>query len=321
MNGKLHMDKIGTSSTRLPEVQDNKPGHYIATLTVILLPFVGLAIALPLAWFQGWLYTSDIVMMVLLHLIAAGGITIGFHRLLTHRSFATKSWLRSLFAAAGSLAVEGTPVNWVADHRCHHDFTDVPGDPHSPHVGFEKGGFKAAFRGAWHAHWGWLLGTGQAPVDRYANDLLRDAAVMRINRLFPWFVGSIFVVPMVLGFVVNGFKWQAALTGLLWAGVVRMGITHHITWSVNSICHMFGKRPYELEDKSTNNWLLAVPTLGEAWHHNHHAFPTSARHGLTKGQIDVSWWCIKLLEKLHLAWDIHVPTPQQIKSKEKLRPA
>lgn len=313
MSGETNIDNADTSEV---EVETNSPGHYIATLAIILLPFIGLLIALPLAWFQGWLYTSDLVMLVSFHLIAATGITVGFHRLLTHRSFETNDWVRGLLTIAGSMAIEGTPTNWVADHRKHHSFTDIEGDPHSPHVGYEGGGFKAAFAGAWHAHWGWLLGTGQAPVKQYAPDLLKNRVVMAIDRQFPWFILLVLVGPMFIGFVVNGFKWQAALTALLWAGFVRIGMTHHITWSVNSICHMFGKRPFKTEDKSTNNWLLAIPTLGESWHHNHHAFPTSARHGLMKGQIDVSWWFIKLLEKLRLVWNIKTPTPEQLKKKQ-----
>jgi len=316
MSGEMHGDNaVASNGVVLPGVEENKPGHYGATLTIIILPFVGLSIAIALAWWQGWFYWSDLAMLIGIHLVAAAGITIGFHRLLTHRSFETKPWVRAMFTIAGSLAIEGKPINWVADHRKHHAFTDVEGDPHSPHVGYDDGSWRGAWRGFWHAHVGWLLSTGQAPADRYAKDLLKDKTVMKISDRFGLFVILVIVSPAIIGFLVNGLKWQAAVTGLLWAGIVRIGLTHHITWSVNSVCHMFGKRPFELDDQSTNNWALAVPTLGESWHHNHHAFPTSARHGLLKGQIDISHRIIKIFEMLGLVWDVKQPSPEEIQKR------
>lgn len=292
----------------IPDLDATSRAHHIGTLAVITLPFIAFLIAIALLWETTLVGASDLVLLVAMHVVAGLGITVGFHRLLTHRSFETKPWVRALLTAAGSLAIEGRPSHWVADHRRHHAYADEEGDPHSPHVGHghEGPGFWNAVRGAWHAHIGWFLADGQTPASRFAPDVLKDRVVMAIDRQFPWFVLLALVIPGVLGFVLTGGSWVGALTGAFWGGAVRIFVTHHITWSVNSICHMFGRRPFETSDKSTNNWVLALPTLGEAWHHNHHAFPTSAFHGLRRWQkaMDPSGWVIWWLEKTGLAWDV-----------------
>ncbi len=297
-------------------VEPNKPGHKVATLLVIILPFVALFIAIVLLWERG-VGVVDLALMFAMYVFTGLGITVGFHRMLTHRSFEAKPWVRGLLTVAGSLAVEGTPTAWVADHRRHHAYSDEEGDPHSPHVG-RKDTLLGMLSGLWHAHIGWLVSEGPSSVARYCPDLLKDRVVMRIDRAFPWMIVASLVFPALIGFAVTGSVW-GAVTAFIWAGAVRMFITHHVTWSVNSICHMFGRRPFETEasDKSTNNWLLALPTFGEAWHHNHHTFPLSAFHGLRRWQkaLDPSGWVIWTLEKTGLAWDVRRVTPAQLEAK------
>jgi stearoyl-CoA desaturase (delta-9 desaturase) len=308
----------------LPELEGTSRAHMVGTLLVVTLPFIAFLIAIVLLWETRAVGAVDIGLLVLMHIVAGLGITVGFHRMLTHRSFETKPWVRGIFTAAGSLAIEGRPVHWVADHRRHHAFSDEAGDPHSPHVddkGEDYEGFWGAVRGAWHAHIGWFFAEGQTPATRFAPDLLKDRVVMRIDRQFGWFVVLALVIPGVLGLLLTGGSWWGALTGMFWGGAVRIFITHHVTWSVNSICHMFGRRPFESGDLSTNNWLLAIPTFGEAWHHNHHAFPTSAFHGLRRWQkaLDPSGWVVWSLEKTGLAWNVRRVSDAQMAAK--LKPA
>ncbi|MFY9489077.1 MAG: acyl-CoA desaturase [Solirubrobacterales bacterium] len=297
------------------EIEPTSTAHKIGTITVIALPFVAFVIAVVMLW-ETAVDTHDLALLIGMHVVAGLGITVGFHRLLTHRSFETKPWVRGLLTAAGSLAIEGRPTHWVADHRRHHAYADDVGDPHSPHVG-NGDGFWGGVRGAWHAHVGWLLEEGQTPVKRYAPDLLKDRVVMAIDKQFPWFIVLALVIPGVLGFLLTGGSWWGAVTGAFWGGAVRMFMTHHITWSVNSICHMFGRRPFQSKDRATNNWLLAIPTLGEAWHHNHHVFPTSAFHGLRRWQkaMDPSGWLVWTLEKTGLAWNVKRVSREQMAAK------
>ncbi len=310
------------SQNALPELEATSRAHMIGTLLVVTLPFIAFLVAVVLLWETRAVGAVDISLLVFMHVVAGLGITVGFHRMLTHRSFETGPWVRGAFTAFGSLAIEGRPVHWVADHRRHHAYSDEPGDPHSPHVddhGEEYEGFWGALRGAWHAHMGWFFADGQTPAARFAPDLLKDRVVMAIDRRFGWFVVLSLVIPGVLGFVLTGGSWLGALTGAFWGGAVRIFITHHVTWSVNSICHMFGRRPFDSDDKSTNNWLLAIPTLGEAWHHNHHAFPTSAFHGLRRWQkaMDPSGWVVWSLEKTGLAWNVKRVSETQMQAKLK----
>lgn len=300
------------------EVEPNGLGHTIATLTVIIAPFIALLVAIVLLWERA-VHTTDLVLMFVMYVGTGLGITVGFHRMLTHRSFQAKPWVRGFLTVAGALAVEGSPTSWVADHRRHHAFADEEGDPHSPHVGFAKN-FWGVIKGFWHAHIGWLITEGSSSVKRYCPDLLKDKIVMRVDKAFPWMIVATLVVPALLGLLITG-SWWGALTAFVWAGGVRMFLTHHVTWSINSICHMIGRRPFNSQksDKSTNNWLLALPTFGEAWHHNHHTFPLSAFHGLRRWQkaLDPSGWVIWTLEKLGLAWDVKRISPAQLEAKMK----
>jgi len=231
------------------------------------------------------------------------GVTVGFHRLFTHRSFSTTPWLRFTFAVLGSAAIEGPVISWVADHRKHHAFSDQPGDPHSPHVD-HGGGWRGALRGLAHAHVGWLfIHTQRGNRRRYAPDLIADPVVSFVDRTFVlWALGGM-LAAFGLGWLIGG-TLTSALTGLLWGGAVRILLLHHATFSINSLCHFFGRRPFATGDESRNLAWLAPLAFGEAWHNNHHAFPTSARHGLGRWQIDPSAWLITALERCRLAWDV-----------------
>jgi stearoyl-CoA desaturase (Delta-9 desaturase) len=235
-------------------------------------------------------------------------VTVGFHRLFTHRSFKTRRAVRGVLAVLGSVAIEGPVISWVADHRKHHAFSDRPGDPHSPHVDHGHG-LKGALKGLLHAHVGWLfIHTHRGNKQRYAPDLIADPLIRWIDRTFVLWVTAGLLVPFGLGYLIGG-TWQAALTGLLWGGAVRMLVVHHVTYSINSLCHFFGRRGYDTPDESRNLAWLALPSFGEAWHNNHHAFPTSAVHGLGRWQVDPSALVIRALERLGLAWDVVRPDP------------
>jgi len=276
-----------------------------ANIAAVIVPFVAVLAAIPLLWNQlvGW---TDIGIMVGVYLATAFGITIGFHRLLTHRAFETYRPIKHLFAILGSMAVQGPVIGWVADHRKHHAHTDEEGDPHSPHVGDGNG-----LRGLWHAHVGWLFEhNGVADAKRYAPDLLEDPGMRFISRHFLWWVGLSLALPFALGYAIGG-TLEAALLAFFWGGLVRIFFVHHVTWSINSICHFFGTRRFETNDQSTNVAWLAVPSLGEAWHHNHHAFPRAAVQGMRWWEIDISGLTIRALEKVGLAWNVITISPER----------
>jgi len=275
----------------------------------VILPFAAFAAAVPLLWnsFIGW---SDVAIFAVIYFATAFGVTIGFHRLFTHRAFETYRPIKYLFAVLGSMSVQGPVIGWVADHRKHHAFTDEEGDPHSPHVA-HGGGLIGNLKGLYHAHVGWLFEKhGMADAKRFAPELLEDKGMRFINRHFIWIVALSLAIPFALGFAVTG-ALAGALTALFWAGFVRIFLVHHVTWSINSICHFFGRRRFDLEDQSTNVAWLAIPSLGEAWHHNHHAFPRSAAHGLRRREIDLSALMITAMEKVGLAWNVVRITPER----------
>ncbi|MFZ0040452.1 MAG: fatty acid desaturase [Solirubrobacteraceae bacterium] len=277
-----------------------------ANLLGVVVPFLGVIAAVILLWNRA-VDLGDLAILLVMYLITAVGVTVGYHRLLTHRAFATYPWLERMFAIMGSLSVQGSVMDWVADHRKHHANTDREGDPHSPHVGHGSG-----LAGLWHAHVGWLLETqGQADWKRYATELYEDPAMRRIGRNFPLLAFLSLLVPTVAGFVVHGFTLDGALRGLVWGGLVRIFFVHHITWSVNSVCHFFGSRRFDVDDHSTNVGWLAVLSLGESWHHNHHAFPRSAYHGLRWWEIDPSGLIIAGMQRIGLAWNVVRITPER----------
>ena len=281
----------------------------ILTGTITVVPFLALIAVAVQAWNDS-LHWSDIVVFVVMYLATAFGITIGFHRLLTHRSFETSRPVKALFAILGSAAIEGPVISWVADHRKHHAFTDREGDPHSPHVDHGHG-LKGALKGLFHAHVGWLfIHTQRAAKDRYARDLIDDPIIAWVSRTFFLWAAVGLLVPFGLGWALGG-SVGAGLTGLLWGGAVRMLVLHHVTYSINSLCHVFGSRRYDTDDESRNLLWLAPLAMGENFHNNHHAFPTSARHGLGKHQWDVSAAVIGLMERLGLVWNVKRPSAEQ----------
>ncbi len=291
----------------------NETSERVVRALVVALPPAALVAAGWLAW-GGTLRWHDLVVLAITYTLTGLGVTVGFHRLLTHRSFKTTRTLRAVLAVLGSTTVEGPVIEWVATHRRHHCYSDQPGDPHSPHT--EQGsGWRGALRGLAHAHIGWMFrGKDMANPRRYASDLLADRDMRFISRTFPLWVVVGLTIPFGLGVALTG-SIEGGLTGLLWGGAVRILLLHHATFSINSLCHFFGRRPFATGDESRNLAWLAPIALGEAWHNNHHAFPTSARHGLGRWQIDPSAWLITGLERCHLAWDVVriSPTRQQAK--------
>jgi stearoyl-CoA desaturase (Delta-9 desaturase) len=274
-------------------------------LLAVVIPFVAFIVAVVLLWGNGvgW---HDLALFAAMYFLTGFGVTVGFHRLLTHRSFATSKPVEYLFAVMGSMSVQGPVISWVSDHRKHHAHADEDGDPHSPHVGAGSG-----LRGLIHAHMGWLVSEqGIARKRKYAADLMDDGGMRRINRAFPWLVVLGLAIPALAGYLITG-RLTGALTGLLWGGLVRVFFVHHVTWSINSVCHFFGRRRFDIEDHSTNVFWLALPTLGEAWHHNHHAFPRSAFHGLDRRELDPSAWLIRAMEKVGLVWNVVRIAPER----------
>lgn len=284
------------------------------TITAVVVPFLGFIAAIVLLW-GGAVDALDLGIFLVMYVFTAFGVTTGYHRLLTHRSFETKPWIRALFAIAGSMSLQGAPIHWVADHRKHHDFSDQQGDPHSPHT-HGRPGWRGVLGGWWHSHMGWLFSRDErASASRYARDLKNDPAIVWVDRWFFAWVLLGLAIPFALGFALSGGNLDAGVTALIWGGPARIFVQHHATWSVNSICHMYGKQPFETGDLSTNNWVVAMVSMGEGWHHNHHAFPTSARHGLQRFQFDPAYYTIRLLEKLGLAWNVRTPSGDAIEKK------
>jgi stearoyl-CoA desaturase (Delta-9 desaturase) len=278
-------------------------------LGAVVVPFAATIAAIVLLW-NSLITPADLIIAAAMYLLTAVGITVGYHRLLTHRSFQTSKPLEYTFAVLGSMAVQGPVISWVADHRKHHAHTDEEGDPHSPHVGHD-GGVRGVLAGLWHAHSGWLMSIqGRADWKRYAKDLYEDRGMRTISRQFPLLVLATLALPALAGYLVSG-TLLGALTGLLWGGLVRIFFVHHVTWSVNSVCHFLGSRRFDTEDKSTNVFWLALPSLGESWHHNHHAFPRSAVHGLKRWELDPSALIITTMEKLGLARNVVRITPER----------
>jgi stearoyl-CoA desaturase (Delta-9 desaturase) len=285
----------------------------VANLGAVVVPFLATLAAIVLFW-NRIVSATDLAILAVMYLLTATGITVGYHRLLTHRSFRTHKPTEYLFAFFGSMAVQGSVIAWVADHRKHHAHTDVEGDPHSPHVGHGDG-VGGVLRGLWHAHTGWLLSEhGRADWKKYAPDLYEDTGMRFINRRFVSLVMLGLAIPALVGYLLTGTLLGAA-TGLLWGGLVRVFLVHHVTWSVNSICHFLGTRRFEVEDHSTNVFWLALPSLGESWHHNHHAFPRSAVHGLRRWELDPSALFIRSMERLGLAWNVIRIAPERQEAK------
>ncbi|MFI7550675.1 acyl-CoA desaturase [Verrucosispora sp. WMMD703] len=288
-------------------------GILIALWSFVVIPFAALIAAVPVAW-GGWLSWVDVGIAAFWYVLSGLGITVGYHRYFTHGSFKAKRWLRIAMAASGSLAVQGEIIQWVADHRRHHAFSDLEGDPHSPwRFGTTVRGL---IKGLFHAHMGWLFGRELSNRERFAPDLLADRDIRRMDRFFPVLVIVSVLGPALMGGLLT-WSWQGALSALFWAGLVRISLLHHVTWSINSVCHVYGERPFMMRhgDRAANFWPLALLSFGESWHNLHHADPTSARHGVLRGQIDISARVIWLFEKVGAAWDVRWPKPERIAAK------
>ena len=300
--------------TPKPLTEGKQPlGILIGLWAFVVVPFIALFVAVPIAW-GGWLHWSDVAIALVLYYVAGFGVTAGFHRYLTHGSYKAKRWLRVTLAVAGAMAVQGTPTQWVADHRRHHAYSDLEGDPHSPWA-YGKG-FWGLTKGLFHAHMGWLFHRELSNRARFAPDLVADKDIQRVDKLFPLIVALSLVAPGIAGGLIT-WSWQGALTAFFWAGLVRVSLLHHVTWSINSICHVFGDHPFETRegDRAANFWPLAILSFGESWHNLHHADPTCARHGVLRGQIDSTGRLIWIFEKFHWISDVRWPRPERIAAK------
>lgn len=283
-------------------------GEQTMLYVFVIVPFLAFLAAVPVAW--GWgLGWLDITLMVVFYMISGLGVTVGYHRLFTHGSFKANRPLRIALAIAGSLAIEGPVIRWVADHRRHHAFSDREGDPHSPWRYGET--IPALAKGLWFAHVGWMFDLEHTNRDKYTPDLMSDRDIRRVDSLFLLWVVVSMGLPALLGGLLS-WSWTGALTAFFWASLVRVFVLHHVTWSINSICHTIGERPFQARDKSANFWPLAILSFGESWHNMHHADPTAARHGVLRGQLDESARVIWLFEKLGWATDVRWPAPERI---------
>jgi stearoyl-CoA desaturase (Delta-9 desaturase) len=279
------------------------------TGTITALPALLLIVAAWQLWNRelDWL---DVWIFLVMYSLTALGITVGFHRMLTHRSFKTSPWLRGLLAILGTMAIEGPVISWVADHRKHHAYADRLGDPHSPHVDHGVG-WRGALRGLAHAHVGWLFDhTQRGARERFAPDLIADPVIAFVDKTFILWSLVGLAIPFALGLWIGG-TLDAGLQALLWAGAVRVFLLHHVTYSINSLCHFFGRRRFATSDHSRNLFWLAPFSMGEAWHNNHHAFPTSAFHGMGAREFDVSGLVISGLERVGLVWDVQRISPER----------
>ncbi len=277
----------------------------VVTALIIVGPGVALGIGIPLLWGRV-IHLQDVVLAVVLYVITGHGISVGYHRLFAHRSFRANRLLKIALASAGSLAVEGSVIGWVATHRHHHVRSDQSGDPHSPWA--RERGANTRVRGFLHAHVGWLFRHGGSSPQRYASDLMRDRDLVTISKLFPVFALASFALPFGIGFLLT-HSVVDGLRAMLWAGLVRMLLLHHVTWSINSVCHMVGRRPFASGDRSTNVAPLALLSFGESFHNFHHADPSSARHGALPGQIDTSAGVIRIFERLGWATEVRWANP------------
>jgi stearoyl-CoA desaturase (delta-9 desaturase) len=304
--------RVGTVRARTSRVSQ------VVTLVAVLVPPLGIAAAVGLLWNVAF-HTSDLLIMGGMYVLCAFGITIGFHRYFTHRGFEAGAPVKAVLAILGCMTMQGPLTQWVTDHRKHHALSDREGDPHSPHAGHDDDSVLGTLKGFVHAHVGWMFTSlGMEQGQAYGKDLYEDRLVRTIDRLYVVWVIATLAIPFGIGYAIGG-SWQRGVEGLLWGGLVRIFLYQHATFSVNSICHMFGRQDYRSRDESRNNWFVALLVFGEGWHNNHHAFPASARHGLHRFQIDASWLVIRGLEKLRLVRNVKVPNEAQLR-RRRLQP-
>jgi stearoyl-CoA desaturase (delta-9 desaturase) len=300
--------------TARAELEPQPKGGLERALVVVfvVVPFLAVLAAVPLAWAAGWLGWTDVVLFAVLYVVTGLGITVGFHRHFTHGSFKARRPLRIALALAGSMALEMTIIDWVATHRRHHKYSDAEGDPHSPwRFGND---WKAVTKGLLFAHVGWLFGGERTNRQRYAPDLMADKDIRRVHDAFGWITAASMLLPPLVGGLVT-WSWFGALTAFFWASLVRISLLHHVTWSINSVCHVFGVEQFSVRDRSRNVWWLAIPSFGESWHNLHHCDPTCARHGALRGQLDPSARVIRWFEKLGWAYAVRWPNPERLAAK------
>jgi len=278
----------------------------IATLVVILVPLLAVVAAPFLVWGWGFGWT-DMGLLIGMYVLTALGITVGFHRLFVHRSFESPTWLKFIIAAFGSMAVQGSLFQWVGTHRRHHQHSDTPDDPHTPH--HHGTGVAGLLKGFWHAHVGWFFRPDSPELGRYIKDLKASPTLRVADAMFVVWVAVGLLLPGLLGGLITG-TWAGVWTGLIWGGLVRLFLVHHVTWSINSACHLWGLRPYKSDDHSRDNIVFGILGMGEGWHNTHHAFPTSARHGLNWWKLDLSYWVIRSLWLVGLAWNVRLPSKE-----------
>ena len=281
-------------------------GGRIATFIGVTVPFVGLVTAIVFLW--GWgIHWTELAILLGMYSTTVLGVTVGFHRLFVHRSFETYLPVKVILTAIGSMSVQGSMIHWVGLHRWHHQHSDNIEDVHSPHHG--GGGLLGFLNGFWHSHIGWAFHADPPGLDRYVQDLQKSPTLRVASSLFPLWAILGLLVPAAIGGAVAG-SWWGAWIGLLWGGFVRIFLVHHVTWSVNSVCHIWGSRPFRSEDESRDNVLFGLLAFGEGWHNTHHAFPTSARHGLRWWQLDFSYWFIRALAFCGCAWNLKLPSQE-----------
>ncbi len=306
--------EVTSSKSEKPEPPAPHWSHHLVMGIAVFVPLVGTLSAIAVLWQFGWMNLTQLSILLAGYVLTGMGITIGFHRLLSHRAFEAKPWVRFFWVSAGSMAIEGSPVVWTAVHRKHHARSDKDGDPHSPHLHGDD--WRGVLRGFLHAHTGWLFTHAwtHPELERYVPDLVDDRMLMRIHRTYYVYVILSLAIPAAVAGLIT-MSWAGAGLGLLWGGLVRIFLTHHVTWSINSICHVFGKQEYESGDDSRNNFLFGILGHGEGWHNNHHAFPASARHGLRWWQFDSSWLVIRFMERMGWVWSVHLPSDRAMERK------
>jgi len=283
----------------------------VLTLFAVILPFLGLIAAMYYAW--GWGFTwVELALLVAMYIATGMGVTVGFHRLFAHRSYEAVKPVQFILAVLGSMSVQGPLLKWVAVHRQHHQHSDHAGDPHSPHS--HGSGFWGVLAGWWHSHIGWMFGSDHPQLGRFIRDLQKERLLRFVSRNFHIWVAIGILIPTVLGGLLTG-TWTGVLLGFLWGGLVRIFLVHHVTWSINSVCHLWGQRRFASDDESRNNFVCGVLAFGEGWHNNHHAFPGSARQGLRWWELDTSYIAIRAMEWFGLVWRVNVPAKEAVNAR------
>ena len=287
-------------------------------VVAVVVPVVGAALAMWMLWGRAF-RPVDVLLLVSMYTLCAFGTTIGFHRYFTHRGFEARLPVKVTLGILGCMTMQGPIIQWVTDHRKHHALSDKPGDPHSPHVGHGDG-IRGRIRGFAHAHVGWMFSNLGMEYGRvYGKDLYEDRVIVWIDRLYLLWVALSLGIPFAIGYALGGGSVWLGLEAMIWGGLFRIFLYQHATFSVNSICHMFGRQDYRSRDEARNNWIVALLVFGEGWHNNHHAFPVSARHGLHRFQLDLSWWVIRALERVKLVWNVKSPSVDQL-ARRRLQP-